>query len=85
MTFPVNNAPVVNAFFPIEASVSSAASASAPSGFRGLYIITSTTLNIVNENGNELPLDNIPKNTLLWIAGTHLSVISTATAQYGVI
>ena len=80
-------APTVNLFAVVSVSVSTAVSAAAAGvgPFRGIFCITSTSLTIVGVNGNSLPLDNIAKNTLLWIQGNFVSAIATATSAYMVI
>ena len=77
-------APTVNTFAVVSVSVSSSTSAAAVGvgPFRGLYFITTSSVTIVGINGNSMALDAIQKNTMLWIQGSYLSVIATATSQY---
>lgn len=78
------HAPVAQAFAVVSVSVSSQTSAAAAGvgPFRGLYIITSTTFTITGQNGLTMPLDNVAKNTFLWIEGSFISAIATATSIY---
>lgn len=78
--------PTAAVFFNISVSVSTSASArvsAAFPAFRGLYFLSSTSLTVVGFNGQSLPLDNVAKNTTLWIQGSFVSVIATATAIWG--
>lgn len=79
-------APVAFAFFAISVSVSTSASAAAAGvgPFRGVLLITSTSLSITDLNGNKANFDNLAKNTILWVSG-YASVIATATSQFGVL
>lgn len=76
--------PVALTFVVVSVSVSSQASAQAAGigPFRGLYIITSTTFSINGQNGQILPMDNIAKNTFIWIEGSFIGAIVTATSIY---
>ena len=79
-------APVANIFFGVTASVATSASAAAAGvgPFRGLFFITSSSVTIRGVNGNNISVDNVAKNTTLWIAGEFCTAIATATAQFGV-
>jgi len=72
-----NHALAVQAFFLVSVSVSSSGSAVAAGvgPFRGLFFKASSTCTIIGNNGNSLPLDNVPKNTFIWISGAYLSAI----------
>lgn len=82
---PPQHAPVIQQFFVVSVSVSSSASAAAAGvgPFRGLFFITSSSVTI-SQDGVQIAVDNIAKNATLWIQGSFLSVIATATAVYGV-
>lgn len=82
-----NYAPTVNAFAVVSVSVSSIVSARAAGvgPFRGIFAKTSCTFSITGINGNILPIDNLAKNTVLWIQGAYVSAIATATSQYMII
>jgi len=86
-TRPANYAPIGFTFFDITTSVSTEASAVAAGvgPFAGLYIKTSTSLSITSFNGNTMVLDNIAKNTTIWVSGAFVSAIVTATSQFGLL
>lgn len=87
MVFNPNHSPIANSFFVVSVSVSSTASAiaSGVGPFRGLFFKASSSVTIVGLTGESLIVDNVAKNVTLWIQGTHLSVITTATAVYGLV
>lgn len=78
--------PVINDFFVVSVSVSSSASAVAAGvgPFRGLFFKTSSSVTITMDD-KSIDIDNFIKNSTLWIQGSYLSVIATATAVYGVL
>lgn len=82
-----NHAAVALAFVVVSASCSTQASAQAAKigPFRGLMVITSATFTITGHNGETLPIDNLAKNTVLWVEGAFISAIATATSIYALI
>lgn len=80
-----NHAPVAQQFFIVSVSVSTSASAIAAGvgPFRGLFFKTSTSVTI-SQDGNTIAVDDFPKNGILWIQGSFVAVIATATNVYAV-
>lgn len=79
-----NHAPVAQVFAVVSVSVSSQASAAAAGvgPFRGLFVITSASFTITGQNNNTIVIDNLAKNTTLWIEGAFISAIATATSIF---
>ena len=78
---------VANAFFVVSVSVATTASAIAAGvgPFRGLFFKASSSVTLVGLTGESLVLDNVAKNATIWIQGTYVSAISTATAVYALV
>lgn len=76
-----------NDFFVVSVSVASRASAAAAGvgPFVGLFFRVSSSVTLISESGNSLILNDVARNTTLWIQGAYVSAIATATAVYGVI
>lgn len=77
------HAPVAQQFFVVSASVATSASAIAAGlgPFRGLFFKTSSSVTI-SQDGNTIVVDDFPKNGILWIQGSFVSAIVTATNVY---
>lgn len=84
MSQSLYQANIANALFPITVSVSTLASASVQSGYRGFFFITSASLSFVTPNDQTITIDNFPKNSFLWIQAKFVNVIATATSVFGV-
>jgi hypothetical protein len=86
-TRPPVYAPIAFDFFNITVSCSTVASARAAGvgPFAGLYFKVSSSVTIISPTGVSLVVDNVVKNTMLWISGNYLGAIATATSPYGVI
>lgn len=86
MSNPANplHAPIAQQFFVVSASVATSASAIAAGlgPFRGLFFKSSTSVTI-SQDGNEIIIDDFPKNGILWIQGSFVAAIATATNVYG--
>lgn len=82
-----NHAPVAANFIVVSASCSTQASAQAAGigPFRGLFAITSCSFTITGHNQQTLAIDNMAKNSTIWIEGSFISVIATATSLYALI
>jgi len=85
MPFDRNRTPIAGDLKLITVSVSTVASASVPTGYRGLFLITSCSMTIVTPGGTSVPLDNLAKNSFIWMEIAFVSVIATATSAYGII
>lgn len=70
---------------PIVVSVSTSASASVPTGYRGFFFGTSASLTFVCVNGTSVAIDNFPKNTFLWVQAAYVTILATATSIYGIV
>jgi hypothetical protein len=79
-----NYAPTVNQFDPITVSVSSSASAELAAGragpFRGILCIASSSLTIMGINDKPLILDDVTKNTVLWVQGKYVAALNASAA-----
>lgn len=75
-----NYAPIAFDFVSIGVSVSTSASAIAAQvgPFAGLFFKTSASLTIISLNNTSLAVDNVVKNTTLWIQGNYISALSTS-------
>lgn len=75
-----NHALSAGAFAVVSVSVSTTTSAAAAGvgPFRGLFFNTSSSVTITGNNGNTINLNDVPRNSFIWIEGI-ASVISTAT------
>lgn len=78
-----NHAPVAQTFVLVSVSVLTSASAIAAGigPFRGLFFRTSSSVTI-SQDGNEIIVDNFVKNGILWIQGSFVAAIATATNVY---
>lgn len=75
-------APTVNTLQPIKVSVSTSASARAAGvgPFRGLFCIASTSYTMVGIKDVSVAIDSQPKNTVLWIQGSYVTVLNASAA-----
>lgn len=87
MPFSPNHPNIAADLLPITVSVSSAVSASVKTGYRGLFIHTTTSLTICTPGGTFVTLDALQKNTFFWAEIAFVSIVATATSTtvYGVI
>lgn len=79
-----NYAPVAMQWFQVTVSVSSSASAVAAGvgPFRGLFFpVTSST--VISQDGLFMAVDAVQKNGMLWVQGSFLAIIASASAIYG--
>jgi len=79
-----NYAPIAFNFVVVSVSVSSEVSARAAGvgPFAGIFVRTATSLTVVSQTGNSISLDAVAANATIWLSGSFVSVISTATAVY---
>lgn len=79
-----NHALAARMFAVVSVSVSTETSAKAAGvgPFRGLFVITSASFTITGQNNNTMVIDNLAKNTTLWIEGSFISAIATATSIF---
>lgn len=82
-----NLPPKGHLFFAVSVSVSSSGSAQAAGvgPFAGIFCVTSASFTITGNNGNTMAIDNAAKNAFIWMEGAFISIIATATSQFGVI
>lgn len=77
-------APIGLDFAVVSVSVSTSVSAMAAGvgPFRGLFAITSCSFTVTGLNNNSMAIDNMAKNSTIWIQGAFISVIATATSLF---
>ena len=80
-------APVGFQFAVVSVSVSTSTSAKAAGvgPFRGLFFKVSSSITIIGMNNEPLVLNAVLSNVTLWISGSHISVIATATSVYALV
>lgn len=74
--------PVAGDFFHV---VSVSSSGSMPGGFRGLYVVATTSITITSRTGIQATFQDVPANTVLWISGAFVNSISATTSLIGLI
>lgn len=50
--------------------------------FRGIYVNTTTSFTITQQDNSTVSYNAMPQGTTLWVAGEFVSAIATATALY---